>query len=79
MPEMSCTATASSVFGSDALVDHVLDGEQSRDVGLRFLERAVGLLQLLPHGRLPAGDGDVVRPESVHQLVDDDVSEERLE
>ena len=40
---------------------------------------AVGLLQLLPHGRLPAVDRDVVRPEAVHQLVDEDVREERVE
>ena len=28
----------SSVFGSDALVDQVLDGEQARDVRLRLLD-----------------------------------------
>ena len=35
-----------------ALVDQVLERPQAGDVGLGFLERAVGLLQLLPHRRL---------------------------
>ena len=57
----------------------MLDGEQARDVGLRLFQRAVGFLQFLPHGRLASVDRQAVRPEAVHQLVDDDVREERLE
>ena len=34
-----------------ALVDQVLQRPQARDVGLGFLDGAVGLLQLLPHRR----------------------------
>ena len=63
----------------DALVDHVLQGEQAGDVGLRFLEEAGRLLHLLPHGRLPPVHRDVVRAEAVHQLVHQDVREERVE
>ena len=66
-------------LGQHALVDHVLDGEQPRDVGLGLFERAVGVLQLLPDRRLRATDRDVVRPEPVHQLVDENVREERFE
>src|SRR5436190_44843 len=67
------------LFWQHALVDHVLNGEEAGDVGLGLLERAVGVLQLLPHGRLPAAGVDAVRPEPVHQLVDDDVREEGFE
>ena len=62
-----------------AFVDHVLDGEQPRDVGLGLFERAVGVLQLLPDGRLLAAHRDVVGPEAMHQLVDENVREERFE
>ena len=56
-----------------------LQRPQAGDVRLGFLDRAVGLLQLLPHGRRAAADGDVVRAEAVHQLVHQDVGEERVE
>ena len=69
----------SSDRGSDALVDQVLEGEESRDVRLRFFERAVGFLQFLPDRRLAPADRDAVRPQPMHQLVHDDVREERLE
>ncbi len=62
-----------------ALVDQVLDREQPGDVRLRFLEKAVRLLQFLTDGGLAAADADAVRPEAVHQLVDDDVREEGVE
>ena len=62
-----------------ALVDQVLKGPQAGDVGLRFLDGAVGLLELLPHRGLAPAHADVVRPEPVHQLVHQDVREERVE
>jgi hypothetical protein len=61
------------------LVGELAKRPQARDVRLRFLDRAVGFLQLLPHRRLPPADGDVVRAETVHQLVHQDVREEGVE
>ena len=61
------------------MIDEELQGEESRDVGLGLFDRAVGVLELLPHGRRAAADGDVVRPQAVHQLVHQDVGEERVE
>ena len=61
------------------LVEELLEREQARHVGLRLLERAVGVAELGADGRLPAGHGDLVRPEAVQELVHEDVSEERLE
>ena len=66
-------------FRQHALVDHVLNGKEAGDVGLRFLERAVGFLQLFAHGRFAAVDRHVVRAEAVHQLVHHGVGEEGVE
>ena len=46
----------------DALVDQLLQRPQARDVGLRLLDRAVGVLELEAHGGLPAADLDVAGP-----------------
>ena len=62
-----------------ALVHEVLQRPEPRDVRFRFFERTVQLLQLLAHGRLAAADADRLRTEAVHQLVHQDVREERLE
>ena len=62
-----------------ALVDHVLNGKEAGDVRLCFLERAVGFLQLFAHGRFAAVHRDVVRTETVHQLVHHDVGEKGIE
>ena len=44
------------VFGDRRIellvIGELLQRPQARDVGLGFLDRAVGLLQLLPHGGL---------------------------
>ena len=66
-------------FREHALVDHVLNGKEAGDVGLRFLERAVGFLQLFAHGRFAAVHRHVVRAKSVHQFVHHGVGEEGVE
>ena len=68
----------------DGWIDQLAIGElpqrpETGDIGLGFLDGAVELLHLLPHGGRAAADGDVVRTEAVHQLVHEDVREERVE
>ena len=62
-----------------AAIDEELQRKQPRHVGLGLLDGAVGVLQLLANGCRTAADGDVVRAEAVHQLVHQDVREERVE
>ncbi len=45
-----------------AAIDEVLERPEARDVGLGFLDGAVGVLQRLPHGGGLAVHGDAVRP-----------------
>jgi len=56
-----------------------LQGPKAGDVGLGFFDRRVEFLQLLSHGCLLAVDGDVVRAESVHQFMSQNVCEEGIE
>src|SRR5689334_4026544 len=62
-----------------AFVDHVLNREESGDVSFCLFEITVGLLQFLPDRGLTSVLRDVVRTKTVHQLVDEDVGEERVE
>ena len=62
-----------------SFVNQVLQREQSGNIGFRFLDRAVRFLQLLPHRGCAAADSDIVRSESVHQFMHEDVREEGFE
>ena len=61
------------------MIHHVLQREQAGNVGLRFFNRAVQLLQFVPGCGIPALDFDLMRSETVHQFVGHDVSEKRFE
>ena len=61
------------------MVDQVLKREESGDIGLRFFEGRAEILHLLADRGLAPLNGDTVRAEAVHQLMGQDVREERLE
>ncbi|HEX8422146.1 MAG TPA: hypothetical protein VF634_01980 [Pyrinomonadaceae bacterium] len=61
------------------LVHQILQRPQPRDVGLRLFDGRGEFFQLHAHGRGLPADFDVVRPQPVHQLVREDVREERFE
>ena len=77
--EIRCVERAFHALIDHAFVDQILQSPQPGDVRLRFFNRGIEFLQLLAHGRLLAVDGDVVRSQSVHQLVRQNVCEERIE
>ena len=61
------------------LIGELPQRPQTRDVGLRFFDGAVGSFSSCRTVVDRAADRDVVRPEPVHQLVHQDVREERVE
>src|SRR5512134_2828399 len=63
----------------NTLIDEILESKEPGDVCLCLLESRAQFLHLLPDRCLSPVDGDGVWPESVHQLVRQDMREERLE
>ena len=62
----------------NAFVNPVLERKEACDIGLRLLKGGAELSELLPYRRLPAADGNGVWPKAVHQLVRENVREERF-
>ena len=58
------------------MIDEVLDHEEAHEVGLGFLDGAVGLAQRLAHRCLFARHLDHLRPQAMRELVRQDVEKE---
>src|SRR5713226_2010543 len=61
------------------MIHHVLECEQTSDVGFGFFDRAEKILQLFAGSSVAALDFDLMRPQPVHKLVGHGVGEERFE